>query len=255
MKKFIVLALAGILATQTGHAQDYKLKLSGKDRKIVLDMQGSDVTVEGTDGNELVIRGNGFEEAPKRAEGLRPIYNSAVDNTRIGLSVTQQDNTVRIVRASRKDANYNIQVPRSSAVQFNQTSWNSGDLVVRDLAGDLEVNMKSGDMKLLNVTGPVVANTISGDILVRFAPLRPGPSSISTVSGDVDVSLPANTRATLKLRSISGEVYTDFDMNLGKVQDEMRHIGGQVVDGSINGGGTAMSLKTVSGDVYVRKAK
>ena len=255
MNKLIIITLAGVLAAQTGHAQDYKLKLSGKDRKIVLDMQGSDVTVEGIDGNELVIRGNGFEEAPKRAEGLRPIYNSAVDNTKIGLSVTQTDNTVRIVRASRKDANYVIQVPHKSAVQFNQTNWNSGDLVVRDLSGDLEVNMKSGDMKLTNVAGPVVANTISGDIQVRFAAMRPAPSSISTVSGDVDVSMPANTKATMKLRSVSGEVYTDFDMSVGKGQDELRHVGGQVVDGSINGGGTAVSLKTVSGDIYLRKAK
>ena len=255
MNKLMLLTLAGMLAAQAGHAQDYKLKLSGKDRKIVLDMQGSDVTVEGIDGNELVIRGNGFEEAPKRAEGLRPIYNPAVDNTKIGLSVTQTDNTVRIVRASRKDASYVIQVPHNSAVQFNQTTWNSGDLMVRDLTGDLEVNMKSGDMKLTNVAGPVVANTISGDILVRFAPMRSAPSSISTVSGDVDVSMPANSKATMKLRSVSGEVYTDFDLNAGKGQDELRHVGGQVVGGSINGGGTAVSLKTVSGDIYLRKAK
>ena len=255
MNKLFVLALAGVLAAQAGHAQEYRTKLSGKDRKIVIDMQGSDVMVEGTDGSELVIKGDGFEEAPKRAEGLRPIYNSAVDNTKIGLSVTQQDNTVRIVRASRKDANYLIRVPRNSSVQYNQTNWSGGDVAVRDINGDLEVNVKSGDIKLTNVAGPVVANTVSGDVQVRFAPLRQGPSSISTVSGDVDVSLPANTKATLKLRSVSGEVYTDFDINLGKGQDDMRHVGGQVVDGSINGGGNPLSLKTVSGDIFVRKAK
>ncbi|WP_210516769.1 DUF4097 family beta strand repeat-containing protein [Hymenobacter terricola] len=255
MNKFILLTLAGALVAQAGHAQEYKTRLSGKDRKIVLEMQGSDVTVEGIDGSELVIKGNGYEEAPKRAEGLHPIYNTAVDNTKIGLAVTQTDNTVRIVRASRKDANYVIQVPRGSSVQYSQTNWNGGDLVVRDIAGDLEVSMKSGDIKLTNVAGPVVANTVSGDIQVKFAPMRQGPSSISTVSGDVDVSMPASTKATLKLRSISGEVYTDFDMNLGKGDENMRHIGGQVVDGSINGGGNAVSLKTVSGDIYVRKAK
>ncbi|WP_310396571.1 DUF4097 family beta strand repeat-containing protein [Hymenobacter sp.] len=255
MNKLFLLALAGLLAAHVGHAQEYKTKIGGKDRKIVIDMQGSDVTVEGIGGDELVIRGDGFEEAPKRADGLRAIYNSAVDNTKIGLSVTQQDNTVRIARASRKDANYVIQVPRGSALLYNQTNWNSGDLTVRDVAGDLEVNMKSGDMKLINVAGPVVANTVSGDIQVRFAPMRQGPSSISAVSGDVDVSMPANTKATMRLRSVSGEIYTDFDLNLGKGQDNLNHIGGQVVDGSVNGGGNTLSLKTVSGDIFVRKAK
>lgn len=255
MNKLHFLIVAGLLSTQAGHAQEYKTKLGGKDRKIVIDMQGSDVMVEGTDGDDLVIRGDGFEPAPKRADGLRPIYNSAVDNTKIGLSVTQQNNTVRIVRASRKDTNYTIQVPRSTAVQYNQTGWEGGDLLVRDITGSLEVNMKTGDMKLTNVAGPVVANTVSGDIQVRFGPMRPGPSAISAVSGDVDVSMPANTKATLRLRSISGEVYTDFDMNVAKGQDDLHHIGGQVVDGSINGGGNTVSLKSVSGDIFVRKAK
>lgn len=255
MNKLLLLTFASLLVAQTSHAQEFRTKIS-KDSKIVLNMQGSDVVVEGIDGNELVIKGDGFEEPPKRAEGLRPIYNSTVDNTKLGLSVTQEGNTVRISQASRKDASYTIRVPRAAAVQFKQASWQgSGDLVVRDVFGDLEVSMTSGDISLKNVAGPVVANTVSGDIQVRFAPMRQGPSAISTVSGDVDVSMPTNTKATLKLRSISGEVYTDFDMNLNNNQNNMQHIGGQVVDGSINGGGNALSLKTVSGDIFVRKAK
>ncbi|WP_345238208.1 DUF4097 family beta strand repeat-containing protein [Hymenobacter saemangeumensis] len=255
MKKTLTISLLSLLAASTAlQAQEYKTKLA-KDRKVVIDMQGSNVTVEGYDGNELVIRGNGFEPAPKRAEGLRPVYNSAVDNTNIGISVTEQGNTVRIARASRKDATYTIRVPRSTAVQYNQTNWNGGDLQIRDVNGDLEVNMKNGDIKLLNVAGPVVANTVSGDITVRYSTLRQGPSSISAVSGNVDVSMPANSKASLKLRSISGEIYTDFDLALPKNQGDMRHVGGQVVDGTVNGGGTTLSLKSVSGDIYVRKAK
>src|SRR6476620_6392078 len=103
MNKHILLVAAGLLMATAAQAQEYKLKLGGKDRKVIIDMQGSDVTVEGTDGDDLVIRGNGYEEAPKRAEGLHPIYNTAVDNTKIGLAVTQQDNVVRIARASRKE--------------------------------------------------------------------------------------------------------------------------------------------------------
>jgi lia operon protein LiaG len=256
MNKFFLLACTSLLLTHAANAQEFRTKINGKDPKIVVDMQGSDVTVEGIDGNELVIKGDGFDEPPKRAEGLRPIYNSAVDNTKLGLSVTQDGNTVHITRASRKDATYVLRVPRNASVKYKQAGWNGGgDLVVRDVSGDLEVSMTSGDITLKNVAGPVVANTVSGDIQVRFAPMRQGPSAISTVSGDVDVSMPTNTKATLKLRSISGEVYTDFDMNLNNNQNNMQHIGGQVVDGSINGGGNTVALKTVSGDIFVRKAK
>ena len=256
MNKLFLLTLAGLLSAASGQAQDFKTRLTSKSPKIVIDMQGNNVVVEGIDGDELVIKGDGYEEPPKRADGLRPMYNTAVDNTHLGLSVTQDGNVVRITRASRRPASYVIRVPRASAVQYKQAGWNgSGDVAVRDVSGDLEVSMTSGDIKLTNVTGPVVANTVSGDVTVHFMPLRQGPSSISTVSGDVDISLPTATKATMRMRSISGEVYTDFDMNLGSKQNNLQHIGGQVVDGSINGGGNALSLKTVSGDIYVRKAK
>jgi lia operon protein LiaG len=256
MNKLFLLTLTGLLLAASGHAQDFKTRLPSKSPKIVIDMQGTDVVVEGIDGDELIIKGDGYEEPPKRADGLRPMYNTAVDNTRLGLSVTQEGNVVRITRASRRSTSYVIRVPRASAVQYKQAGWNgSGDVVMRDVSGDLEVSMTSGDIKLTNVAGPVVANTVSGDVTVRFTPLRQGPSSISTVSGDVDISLPVATKATMRMRSISGEVYTDFDMNTGNKQNDMQHIGGQVVDGSINGGGNALSLKTVSGDIFVRKAK
>lgn len=256
MHKLFLLTLTGLLLAASGHAQEFKTRLTSKSPKIVIDMQGNDVTVEGIDGDELVIKGDGYEEPPKRADGLRPMYNTAIDNTHLGLAVTQEGGVVRIAQATRRPASYVIRVPRAAAVQYKQAGWNgSGDVSVRDVSGDLEVSMTSGDIKLTNVAGPVVANTVSGDVTVRFTPLRQGPSSISTVSGDVDISLPTSTKANLRMRSISGEVYTDFDMSLAGKQGDMQHIGGQLVDGSINGGGNALSLKTVSGDIYVRKAK
>ena len=259
MKKTLFLTFIFLLAASTASwAQDYKLKLGGKARKIVLDMQGSDVTLEGYNGDELIIRGNGFEPAPKRAEGLRPVYNSAVDNTKIGLAVTEKDNVVRVVQASRKDTDYVIRVPRQTAVVFTQTQFGSGNLKVTDLQGDLEVNMKNGDAQLLNMSGGVVANSISSDIIVRYAGVGKSPSSISSVSGAVDVTMPASSKTTLQLRTISGEVYTDFDINMGKKGNEddgMRRVGGQTVEGTVNGGGTKIALQSISGDVFVRKAK
>lgn len=225
MNKLLLLTLTGLLLAAP--AQDFKTRLTSKAPKIVIDMQGNDVVVEGIDGDELIIKGDGYEEPPKRADGLRPMYNTTVDNTHIGLAVTQDGNVVRITRASRRSASYVIRVPRASAVQYKQAGWNgSGDVSVRDVSGDLEVSMTSGDIKLTNVSGPVVANTVSGNVTVHFTPLRQGPSSISTVSGDVDISLPPATKATVRMRSISGEVCTDFDMSLGGKQNDMQHIGG-----------------------------
>ena len=52
MNKLFIISLAALsLVAQASQAQEYRTKISGKDQKIVIDMQGSDVMVEGTDGN------------------------------------------------------------------------------------------------------------------------------------------------------------------------------------------------------------
>ena len=164
------------------------------------------------------------------------------------------NNTIRVSSTPRADGRYVVRVPRRTDVSFAQNGWaSSDDLTLRNIAGRIEVSLNSGDLRLLNVSGAVVANTVSGDVKVQFSGVPDQPCAISSVSGDVDVSLPASAKVTLGMRSISGEIYTDFDLNLGS--GSMHHVGGQTVEGRANGGGTSFSLKTVSGDIFVRKAK
>lgn len=238
-------------------AQEYKTRFSGRqDRKLVLEMRQSNVTVEGYDGDDVVIRGGAYEPAPKQAEGLRPLYNTAEDNTRLGLAVTPAGNTIRVVQAGRKAADYMIRVPRRTALVFTQTSWNEGNIRVTDLEGSLELTLKSGDAQLTNVTGPIVASSTNGDITVRFSGPQTAPSSISLINGALDVTLPAATKANLTMRSMSGEIYSGFELNTEKAPDELRRVGGgHTISGSLNGGGAQMALKTINGDIFLRKAK
>ena len=260
MKNILPLTLLALVLALPAHlrAQEFKTKFNNPtNRKVVLDMRGSDVTVEGYDGDELVIKGSGrFEEPPALAHGLRPVYSGGADNTRLGLAVSQlADNTIRVAHTTRSEGHYTVRVPRQTDVLFAQDSWGgSDDLTMRDLAGRIEVSLKSGDIRLLNVSGPVVANTISGDIQIKFNATPTQPSAVTSVSGDVDVSLPATSKISLSMRSISGEIYTDFDLNLGG-GNGLKRLGGQTVEGRANGGGTTFSLKTISGDIYVRKNK
>ena len=260
MKKYLLFPLLALVLALPAQlrAQEFKLKFnSSQNRKVVLDMRGSDVTVEGYDGDELVIRGSGSYEAPPAlANGLRAVYSGGTDNTRLGLAVSQAgDNTIRVSRTSRSDGHYTVRLPRQTDVAFAQDGWGgSDDVTMRDLAGRIEVSLKSGDLRLLNVSGAVVANTISGDIQIKFSNLPVQPSSVSSVSGDVDVTLPAASKTSLSMRSISGEIYTDFDLSMGG-GNNLRHVGGQTVEGRANGGGVTLSLKTISGDIFVRKAK
>jgi hypothetical protein len=50
-------------------------------------------------------------------------------------------------------------------------------------------------------------------------------------------------------------MYTDFDLGLNKKDGMTRMGGGHSINGTTNGGGVDLQLKTISSDIYIRKQK
>ena len=237
MKKHLLLCACLLGCLSSVFAQEYKTKLTNaKDYKVTIDMSGGNVKVEGHNGDDVVIMASsGYEAPPERAKGLKPLYNSAVDNTGIGLSVTSANGGLTIEKATRKPIAYTIQLPKNVAVLYQQMNWQGAKVTINNIDGDLEVRTNNANIDLNRVTGPVVANTISGEI---------------------DITLPPTAKSNLKLRTITGEVYSDFDLGVKHTKDGMAKVGGSSnVDGTTNGGGVEMQLKTISRNIYIRKQK
>ncbi|GAB3249899.1 hypothetical protein GCM10027347_07310 [Larkinella harenae] len=259
MRKFTLLVTAILWCTLHAHAQEYKAKLgNSKDRKVTIEMDAGDYKIEGYDGDEVVIRTSAtFEAPPERAKGLKPLYYAAVDNSGIGLAVTPEGNGLKIEKATRKDIDYTIRVPKRAAILVRQVNWRNGSVSISNVDGDLEVKTTNSPISLKNVTGPVVANTTNGEVNVTFTNLsQEKPTSITTISGEIDVTLPANAKTNMKLRSINGEMYTDFDLGQKSSKEGMPRVGGSNnVEGTTNGGGVEMKLNTISSNIYIRKQK
>lgn len=239
------------------HAQEYTTNLvNSSDNSIEFILSRSDIVIEGHDSDEVIIRNLDYDAPPERAKGLRALYNSAEDNTGIGLSVEEENGTLKIITASRDNGDYRLMVPNRVRVMVEEVNWGGGDFEMKNLRGEIEIKSKNGDMKLTNITGPVIASSTSGDMEITMDELsQMGPTSISLVSGFIDLSLPANARANFFLNSVSGEIYTDLDITLsGDREGNMRRLGGgRKIEGTLNGGGVEVSLKTISGDIYLRK--
>ncbi|GAB3882213.1 DUF4097 family beta strand repeat-containing protein [Spirosoma agri] len=260
MKKLLLLSAGIVWGMTTAQAQEFKTKLANaKDRKVTIEMAAADIRIEGHNSDEVIIQAtSGFEAPPERAKGLKPLYNNAVDNSGIGLAVTTEGNGLKIEKATRKSVKYTVRLPRKVAILFSQTNWQGGsDIKISNMDGDLEVRTLNADIDLTNVTGPVVANTTSGEIKVVFSALsQDKPTAISTISGPIDITLPASSKANMQLRSISGEMYTDFDLGMKTTKDGMSKVGGgQNIEGTANGGGVEMQLKTINSNIYIRKQK
>jgi len=116
---------------------------------------------------------------------------------------------------------------------------------------------------LTGISGTVVADTTNGSIKVTMDRVDPGkPIAFSSNNGNVDVTLPADLKANLRLRSFRGEIWSDFDMKLTGGQPTTSNGGSngpfrvefdRTIYGTINGGGTEASFRTLNGRVLIRK--
>ncbi len=237
--------------------KEFRLKPAQlKDLRMVLNLTGNQIKIEGYDGNEVVIQGPASKEPPKRAEGLKPLY-SATDNTGIGLSVVQNNNVLEITKANRTSDNYLIRVPRKIAISYQEAGWGGKEVLIENIDGELELKTNNSSMNLRNVGGPVIANSTNGAITVVFSALnQQKPSAISVVNGEVDITMPANTKSEVKFKSMNGEIYTDFDLAPRENREQLRRVGGgHLIEAATNGGGVEVKVNAINGNIYFRKGK
>jgi hypothetical protein len=80
----------------------------------------------------------------------------------------------------------------------------------------------------------------------------------------VDVTFPANLKAALKMKSERGEVFSDFDVAVDKAAGKVTRTSQNGLTrlstddwtyGKVNGGGAEVMMKTMNGNIYLRKAK
>lgn len=96
----------------------------------------------------------------------------------------------------------------------------------------------------------VSAKTISGDIETQF---DGGALTLETISGDVDIWLPASEGVSLKASTISGDIYSDLSFEYLDEGKGLRQQVGMKLDARRNNGGKYLHLKSISGDILLRK--
>ncbi len=181
------------------------------------------------------------------------------------MTVEENDNHVTVeIESFRRAYDLDIKVPELSSLKIESAAM--GGVRVEGVSGEVEIENMNGPITLRNVSGTVIASTANGDIeavLARVAPDK--PMSFATFNGDVDVTLPPDAKASLRLKSQEGDVYSDFDLALksapakteesGKTSGRFRVSIERAALGTINGGGVEMKFETFNGDIYIRKKK
>jgi lia operon protein LiaG len=237
--------------------QEYKITVQNtKDGILNLNDFYGDLPIEGYSGNEIIVTSTSdrFENPPDRAKGLKPVYPEGTDNTGLALSEEKNGNEVTLrclLPITQGGATYKIKVPENFAIRLRGDCSRSNSVFIQNMKNEIEVNICES-IKLKNVSGPLVLSNISGNINVVFTELSLGkPISIASVNGEIDVTLPAKAPVNLEMRTVSGNMYSDFDFHTDS--KDIQRVGGNSVRASLNGGGTDLRITNVSGNIYLRK--
>ena len=89
--------------------------------------------------------------------------------------------------------------------------------------------------------------TINGNIVIEG---KTEEIKAYTISGFIDLAVPAERKADFKLSTVTGTVYS----NILADNPSNKHSSHSDINNKYNGGGKPVNLRTVSGDIYLRKA-
>jgi hypothetical protein len=261
MKKLLIALLT--ITVIDASAQEFIMKPKGTISELTVEVRNlfTDLVIEGGTAGEIRVVADDYEPAPEKAAGLRPLSALGPDNTGIGLHINQDGNTVTIsgTRRNNSSSDYRISLPADIRLKIDYGSFNSDDIIISGMNNEVEVKSQVGDLEFADVTGPIVASTLSADINIRFTSLnQSAPSLITSISGDIDITLPQGSKGNLHLGSVSGEIYTDLEFDSVETtgrQSNINYNAGTLADTRLNGGGVEFTVKSVSGDIFLRKSQ
>lgn len=259
----LLLSLFFLCGLQAQESKQFTLELStpGKVGTLKVQNQNGPILIKGTNRKDILIKYKSLEDEnikmEKQEDGLTKISGGTP-----GFDIIEQDNVVTIESGfmSRKGIDFYIEVP--TAFNLNVQAFMQGDVKVENIKGEVVIENFNGGIEALNISGHVIANSFNGPIKASFAQVSADtPMAFTNHNGDVDITFPANLKATFKVKTDMGDLYTGFEMDV--MQEEMKKenkegkwqrtfLGGWI-NATVNGGGPEIKVKTHNGDVYVRR--
>lgn len=194
---------------------------------------------------------------------ITPSGPQAIKGSSYSFEIDEDDNEISFDADPRADkVTILARIPRRANVSLSTV--NDGEIIVRNIVGNLELSNTNGPVTARDISGSVIAESISAAIDVSFANLDDvNASSFETLNGDISVAIPAGSGAQLHLDSGQGEITSDFEVEVMPTEGTVtRDEGGNgvairienVIVARINGGGPVLRLKSLHGDMHIRQA-
>lgn len=218
------------------------------------------ITVSGYTGKDVVIntkvRANTYKKKKINKYGLKKIESTSNEFT-----VEEVDNVIRVKPAHNHPfIDFEIKVPKKFNLKLK--TINRSNIYVEHVNGEIEVSNINGKVDMKDISGSVIADALNKNITISFKKVFDNiPMAFTSLNGNIDITFPKSLKADIKAKSDNGDVYTDFEIKMDSKPVVKRSNSSGVYKvkvekwafGSINGGGTKVTFKTLNGDIIIRK--
>jgi DUF4097 and DUF4098 domain-containing protein YvlB len=138
-----------------------------------------------------------------------------------------------------------IRVPRGARIDAIELV--NGDVVVRDVQGDVEASSVNGQVTGMALGGDIELSAVNGEVVLFAAP-RARSIRMNSVNGSLDLILPREMDADLEVSTLHGVIRAAD----GFVVDD-DHGMGSSLKGTLGRGGVKVELSTVNGSIDIRR--
>ena len=227
---------------------------------LKIDLMSSRIEVIGEERKDaqLSVTMMGGGRNVKTPSGTKPLAGGAGS-----LEVEERDNVISVdSEMPMVKAAIVARVPRRANLSLSTVQ--DGEIIVRDVTGTLQLENVDGPITATNINGAVIAESVSNTINVGFATINPSEATaLSSISGDITVTLPAKAGVELRVDSAQGQIESDFELDLKASKPTIVRNEGRngmsvriedVVVATVNGGGPVIKLKTLSGNIRIKKS-
>lgn len=150
-----------------------------------------------------------------------------------------------------KTSGGSLQVAQVTGAVNGRTS--GGNIILRGCKGGADLKNAGGSIEVEN-DGPVLAKNAGGSIRCQLQEVSANQSlllDLETTGGGINVSLVPDIAATVEAKVLGGSVTTEFPVTVaasGTVKPDQ-------LQGTINDGGPLLKLRSVGGNIILRKVE
>lgn len=239
-----------------------------------------EVTIEGYDGDEILITAEKWVEAENDDKA-----QIAIDELQLVIEETDDEVLIYVdapfVDMKRKNGSlsYNVNRPGSrddyefligitiqvpERTNIKSSTITGGEMIVRNvMAENIDASNINGDVILERVSGKTNAATVNGNIRANYRQSPNQDSEYKTVNGSIEVEYPVDLSANIRFKSLRGDLYTDFE-NIERLNSQTETSRSSRRGGTrwqinkfspirIGAGGPELQFSVVNGDVYLKR--